>query len=377
MRKIFFIASILFLCGFSCVAQTINQNEFEKIVDYVNCRYAKAYIENTNASQSDKEAYNSKIKSKLDNCSFDNHLSYDDLYKILKNNSWGQTADNLVKARIENKKFVDVSSKTDSEIIDYIIDISGNFKTYIGDQTIKNLETELKERYASKPQETPKVVEKATEPTPPQTVQATKESENKSECHWVMWLIIILEGILLCIFSYFLYRLWRRCEKFKRMVIERDSADKSSDIKMFESKLQQLDRKFGELQEKVKNIKLEPISPNTIKTEDKIIETPVNVQEPKISYIKYFRTKQGKVLQEEVSNQSDASFKIYDINNNEAKFEYCGGVVNPDFFTEICTFENNPADVPHKKEIRTTAYGTVKKDNNNWVIDKPAKIKFI
>lgn len=375
MRKIFFIASILFLCGFSCVAQTINQNEFEKIVDYVNCRYAKAYIENTNASQSDKEAYNSKIKSKLDNCSFDNHLSYDDLYKILKNNSWGQTADNLIKVRKESKKFADISSKTNLEIIDYIIEISGNFKTDIGDKTIKEVETELKERYANKPQETPKVVEKAIEPTPLQTVQVA--TENKNEYHWVIWLIIALEGILLCVFSYFLYRLWKRCNKLKRMLIERENSNKSSSVEMFEAKLQQLEREFGELQEKVRNIKLEPISPNTIKTEDKIIETPVNVQEPKISYIKYFRTKQGKVLQEEVSNQSDASFKIYDINNNEAKFEYCGGVVNPDFFTEISTFENNPADVPHKKEIRTTAYGTVKKDNNNWVIDKPAKIKFI
>jgi len=375
MRKIFFIASILFLCGFSCVAQTINQNEFDKIIDYVNCRYAKAYIENTNASQSDKEAYNSKIKSKLDNCSFDNHLSYDDLYKILKNNSWGQTADNLIKVRKESKKFADISSKTNLEIIDYIIEISGNFKTDIGDKTIKEVETELKERYANKPQETPKVVEKAIEPTPLQTVQVA--TENKNEYHWVIWLIIALEGILLCVFSYFLYRLWKRCNKLKRMLIERENSNKSSSVEMFEAKLQQLEREFGELQEKVRNIKLEPISPNTIKTEDKIIETPVNVQEPKISYIKYFRTKQGKVLQEEVSNQSDASFKIYDINNNEAKFEYCGGVVNPDFFTEICTFENNPADVPHKKEIRTTAYGTVKKDNNNWVIDKPAKIKFI
>lgn len=358
MRKIFFIASILFLCGFSCVAQTINQNEFEKIVDYVNCRYAKAYIENTNASQSDKEAYNNKIKAHLENNSFDSHLSYTDLYNLLKNNSWGQTANNLIKVRKESKKFADISSKTNLEIIDYIIEISGNFKTDIGDKTIKEVETELKERYANKPQETPKVVEKAIEPTPLQTVQVA--TENKNEYHWVIWLIIALEGILLCVFSYFLYRLWKRCNKLKRMLIERENSNKSSSVEMFEAKLQQLEREFGELQEKVRNIKLEPISPNTIKTEDKIIETPVNVQEPKISYIKYFRTKQGKVLQEEVSNQSDASFKIYDINNNEAKFEYCGGVVNPDFFTEICTFENNPADVPHKKEIRTTAYGNCK-----------------
>ena len=59
MKKVFFIVSVIFLCGFSIAAQTINQNEFDKIIDYVNCRYAKAYIENTKANQSDKDAYNS------------------------------------------------------------------------------------------------------------------------------------------------------------------------------------------------------------------------------------------------------------------------------------------------------------------------------
>lgn len=94
--------------------------------------------------------------------------------------------------------------------------------------------------------------------------------------------------------------------------------------------------------------------------------------------IKFFRSKQGKILQEEVSNNSEAAFKVFNIKGNEAKFEYCGGVVNSDFFDGICIFENNPADVPNKTAIKTTVSGVVKKDiNGNWEVTTPAKIKFV
>jgi len=371
MRKIFFIASILFLCGISCIAQTIKQTDFDKIIDYVNCKYAKAYIENTNASQSDKDAYNNTIKPQLDNCSWENHLSYTDLYNLLKNNSWGQTADNLIKTRKNDKKFDIVASKTDSEIIEHIIEISGTFKTTIGNELIDEIGAEIREKYPNnKSQETTKVQEKTTKSIPLPD-QVAEENENKRECHWLMWLIILLEAILLCGFSYFLYHLWKRYEKLEKKVDKNENADKSSDVKMFEDKLQQLDRRYGELEEKVRDIKIEPSNQNTTKTEERVI------QETPISNVKFFRTKNEKTLQDELPSESGASFKIFNINNNEAKFEYCGDIVNTNFFAEICTFENNPADVPHKKEIKTTTPGTVKKDNNNWVVDKPAKIKFI
>ena len=92
--------------------------------------------------------------------------------------------------------------------------------------------------------------------------------------------------------------------------------------------------------------------------------------------IKFFRSKQGKTLMEEADSKS-AIFKVFNITGNEAEFEYCGGVQNPDFFTEICSFENNPADVPNKTKIITSMQGVVRKDsNNNWEVITPAKIKF-
>jgi len=92
--------------------------------------------------------------------------------------------------------------------------------------------------------------------------------------------------------------------------------------------------------------------------------------------IMFFRSKQEKILQEETS-RVNALFKVFSIKGNEARFTYCGEVQNPDFFSDICRFENNPAEVPNKTKIITTASGIVKKDsNNNWIVVYPATIKF-
>ncbi|MBK9983859.1 MAG: hypothetical protein IPP15_16070 [Saprospiraceae bacterium] len=93
---------------------------------------------------------------------------------------------------------------------------------------------------------------------------------------------------------------------------------------------------------------------------------------------KYFRPKTGNALQEELTNSVGSSFRIYNINNNEANFEYCGGIVNSDFFDGVCLFQNNPANVPNKSNIITKTPGVVKKDpNGNWIVETLATIKFV
>ena len=142
-----------------------------------------------------------------------------------------------------------------------------------------------------------------------------------------------------------------------------------NNVKMFEDKLQKMERQFGDLQEKVN--KLSKISDTETKTE--IIENLLPAKED----IKFFRSKQGKLFFEEVIVESEGKFKVFDINGNEGKFEYYGGVVNSDFFIDICSFENNPSEVPNKTKIRTIIPGVVKKDNNgNWEVYTQAKIKF-
>ena len=92
---------------------------------------------------------------------------------------------------------------------------------------------------------------------------------------------------------------------------------------------------------------------------------------------KFFRSKHGKVLQDELPSQSGASYKIFDITGSVAKFEYCGGVVNPNLLEDVCDFDNNPADVPDKKRIITTTAGKARRDSySNWTVVEPAMIRF-
>jgi hypothetical protein len=103
----------------------------------------------------------------------------------------------------------------------------------------------------------------------------------------------------------------------------------------------------------------------------------INNAEKSNSDVIFFRSKQGKTLQEEVNDESEAVFKVFNIKNNEANFKYCGGVKNPDYFGDECNFENRPYEINYTN-IKTTTPGVVKKDNNgNWEVTTPAKIKFL
>lgn len=113
---------------------------------------------------------------------------------------------------------------------------------------------------------------------------------------------------------------------------------------------------------------LKDITENTTIQVDKSVKPSIEVL--------FYRSKNGKILQEAVS-EKEGLFKIFDVADNDAKFEYCGGVINPDFFIDICDFVNNPRDIPDFTSIETIVPGEVKKNNNgNWEVIKTAKIKF-
>jgi hypothetical protein len=137
-------------------------------------------------------------------------------------------------------------------------------------------------------------------------------------------------------------------------------------INLIDNKIAVLETQVKELQKRENN---EGRRKNT--------EENVSDLQSKIDDVKYFKSKNGKMLIEELQNSSDASFKIFNVIENEAKFEYCGGVVNQDFFTDVCSFANNPSDVPNKTKITTMVPGVVKKDSNNiWEVTDKARIKF-
>ncbi len=185
----------------------------------------------------------------------------------------------------------------------------------------------------------------------------------------------VLVAIVLMVFAFFLYRLWKRCAKLKKTILEILQNSSEGSITMYVNKLQQLERRLGELKSDVDKLKKQEVGAKPPQLDN---EQPKSSEQKDNLEIKFFRSKQGKILLEEVSNEIDAAFKVFNIKENEAKFIYCGGIQNPDWFGEIVEFANNPQEIPNKIKIDTTTPGIVKKDsNNNWLVTIPAKIKFV
>jgi hypothetical protein len=179
-------------------------------------------------------------------------------------------------------------------------------------------------------------------------------------------------AIVLTIFVYFLYRLWGRYAKLKNIV---------SRIQKEVKILSETSTKFS-LDEKEIDTITDVVVPRVLE----YIKLSVNenytdvstIEDKTIPDIRFFRSKKGKVLMEEVTNERDAAFKVFNIKNNEAKFVYCGDIQNPDWFGAIVEFVNNPQEISNKTKIDTTTPGIVKiNSNNNWEVITPAKIKFV
>jgi hypothetical protein len=144
---------------------------------------------------------------------------------------------------------------------------------------------------------------------------------------------------------------------------------------MYVDKLQQLERRLGELKSQVDKLQKQEFSEKISHNDS---EQPERSQSKENLDIRFFGSKQGTILLEEVSTENIAVFKVFNIKDNEAKFIYCGGIQNPDWFGEIVEFANNPQEIPNKSKIDTITPGIVKKDSsNNWVVTIPAKIKFV
>ena len=91
----------------------------------------------------------------------------------------------------------------------------------------------------------------------------------------------------------------------------------------------------------------------------------------------YFASKSEKQLTEPTTNSNNACFRAYAINGNDAKFEYIGVVRNENWFEGICSIENAASDnLSDKKQISTTQFGKLRKENDIWVVITPAKIKY-
>ncbi len=95
--------------------------------------------------------------------------------------------------------------------------------------------------------------------------------------------------------------------------------------------------------------------------------------------VKFFGNKNNKTLEGELSNSSGASFKVFNINGNQAEYQYCGAIKNENWFESVAKITNSASDTLNdRKEIITIKPGIViKNTEGKWEVKHPTEIKFI
>lgn len=400
MRKVTIIINLIILFGFTCIAQNkIVKTEFEHLIDYANCQYLMAFIENYDAEKPYiKDTYEKSVKPVLQKASLDDlnsiptfeiikslfqgnsnnaalqlaerinkrKLNYDyspdndDLLKLLTAESWNDINLTSTATKVQN----DIRKKYNLGIISQ--------QDIVNDKTIENSEKveELQEKNQTLQQRVEFLENQINE-------LKTIEQEPLNYNYWIAliatWLVMII-----------LFFISRRknhqhnehnrdqiittvleSKRIANRISSGNHNNTSPNIKSIEDKIALIEKQIIQLQNK-----------EASKGENEFKEF-VEIKNPPNSDDKFFKSKNGKILIEELYSSADSSFRVFNITGNDANFEYCGGVINPDFFTDVCSFVNNPSDVPNKTRITTTIPGTVKKDSNNkWEIIEKAKIKF-
>jgi hypothetical protein len=400
MKKLAVIINLIILFSFTCIAQNkIVKTEFEHLIDYANCQYLMAFIENYDAGKPYiKDTYEKSVKpvlqkSSLDDLNsiptfeiikglfpgnsnnaalqlaekinerklkYDNSPDYDALLKLLTAESWREINLTRTATKIQN----DIRKKYNLGIVSQ--------QEIVNDKTIENSGKveELQEKNQALQQRVEILGKQINE-------LKTKELEPLKIKFWIAliatWFVMIVLFFISRRKNHQQRELNRdqiittvlESQKIANRFYSNNHNKVSLNIKPIEDKISLIEKQIIQIQNKEDS------------NGEKEVKEFSDIKNSPIRDDKFFKSKNGKILIEELQNSTDASFRVFNLSGNDAKFEYCGGVINQDFFTDVCSFANNPSDIPNKTRITTTIPGTVKKDSNNkWEVVEKAKIKF-
>lgn len=375
MRRVFIFILIVLLPGIATIAQKpIDKNEFDKLVDFVSCKYTNVYIQKVGRGN-DSIVYQKNIKPKLEKSTLEEHLSTDELYKLLKENSWGQTADNLVKLRKDKKQFSAVSDKSNDEIIRYIVDIGGKYKDYIGDSVINGLTKELLTKYPVAQQ----AVVKAEETTP----QSTVYNQVRPSSNFWLWAVLIASNLLwmaLIVFfskeyiKHVTYRSKRLEEKFK-LNSETETTDNQNvkaQLKNLVEKIKNVEDKISEQNDAISRIQQRNFNEFNGNRSD-FDSTKQEIEER--PFIKYLKSEPGKIFRESQSPEG-CFFRLRNERDYTAQFEFCGdekkAIAQRIFIDEISVIVSGNYAHTH---VKTVSMGDLRRNGEKWEVVNPIKIK--
>ena len=210
------------------------------------------------------------------------------------------------------------------------------------------------------------------------TAQSNDEISQLS-FNWLCSTIII--GILLITIIAVLVNLYKKIKKIRRRL--KEELNGMIDKKIYANQYSSgTGKTFEDLQGQIVKLQQEI---NALKNNDKHAESNrhSNFQSqtnPANSKVKYLKMKSGIYLSQESYSQLNSKFKIFDIQCNTAKFEFCGNeleaIANREaFFDNVCDDSNYS---PNAKQVVNEQYGVVElQGDGKWKVITKATIKFV
>lgn len=369
MRKLITILCIL--SGTICSAQNIDTtklcNDWNKLVDYVNCHYVATYIE-SQGNTPDYEKYIKNIKPFLVNRTIDNPLNFDTLSMLLKKNNWGKTEEK-VAALINERK------TSENRTLDRLLDIN-NFDPKIQiaiEATKDSLQENIGKCYLlQNKKESIKQEEKQS--------TSTKENMENNGSMIVCWLLLFVIIILIVLFVYWMKKILpRQIKKIAKGVVkEQESAQVFNkdclNVNELKAEINGLKKQITNLQKSINNIPQQNQPVQNPKTQE-IVENPVPKSESKIIFVKYFGDNSFSECE-----QNNAHYKlIVDSSNAQrAKFSFCGNMRNAiaqkdAILKDVCELQGYTSSA---ETFEIISDGEAVLENGKWKVENKSVIKF-
>ena len=387
MKKLTLLNIALFLTSFCFGQVTITKPDFEKLVDYANCKYVQSFIEKNDASKPYfNDFYLKKVKPSFDTVSIDNPLNYEQIKKLLMNNMPALA----LAERINKRKDKYFECQNNISLLESLI--TSDWNNVDLSKTATDIQNEISAKFdldkeneneidSNQPVQSTSQVEELQ----PQLKQLQDQYESpandikteyqKSLRSLKISLYIGLGILLLLILAVFV------------LLIKFTSRDR---IINYILNSQRVTEKFNLRG----NIQTEPYKPTDADINlivDRVLECMrldesegTNKKETirkgdeslKKSY-KYLKGQTGKIFSLAENSSENSFFRLFDENDDYAFFEFNGdeaeAIANRIFSADVCNIISGSYQDAH--EVTTSKPGKVKRIGDQWEVVEPVQIK--
>lgn len=422
MDKLFTLIIVLFFTSLTLNTQN-SKKEYDKSVDYCACKiayaYTNQYISNGKAEDysqnefnKEKKSFESVIKQKLEDCKFEEQITFDNLKNLLSNNNFSGFAGKLENAVEESRK-ENIDDFNKQQAINSILngfynneDFSSIVLKYSAVNELKNsLETDLNNVLSSFEEQTYSVAD--NEPITSSESNLANEinhsnsvisegsvdtSENSFLPNWLLFSIIFLASILLFLNNHLKIKKLKESAKRHRDEIE-DLKNKKSIFNKSNNTNQNNSRFERDVYQKISdlNIAMEKLQHsktiNPTSSAQKISHIRTNPQTNQKETQKFVFAKTP--IDDKVFNASDVTddkdgkfYKFLLKDNNQADFEFFNtensakrALNAPDSFLYPACEETEPLN-QNAKKIITNKPGIAIKQDDKWIVKEKAQIAY-